>query len=253
MGRGALKLRGQNFLIDERVLDRIIETSGVKKGDCVLEIGPGLGFLTEKLLARGARVVAIELDAGFAEYLEKQFGEKIKVFCDDALKIDFQTLRSIFGGEKFKIVANIPYNITGELLEKIMVSDDVIESATLLVQKEVAERVVAKPPEMNRLALIIQAYAKPSLEFTVPAGAFLPPPKVTSAVLKMTLENWQTKHLVMRPAINLALKAFNAPRKKIRTTLKLGDDVFIVSGLTGDERPAELSIEKWLKLSKKQV
>jgi 16S rRNA (adenine1518-N6/adenine1519-N6)-dimethyltransferase len=246
MGRPALKLRGQHFLVDETVLDRIIETSGVKRGNRVLEIGPGLGFLTERLVAHGCEVAVIELDPGFADHIERELGDRVLLTRGDALDVDLQ---KVFDGKPYHIVANIPYGISSKLLERIVGSASYIESATLLVQKEVAERVSAGKGEMNMLALIVGSRFDAKIGFGVPPGAFLPPPKVQSAVLKLVRHGRETGDL--GAIITVAKKAFLEPRKKIANTLGIAKATFEKLGMTGDERPSTLSLDQWRALSGK--
>lgn len=245
MGRGALHIRGQNFLVDDTVLDEIIHASGVRPGDVVLEIGPGLGMLTERLLAAGARVTAIELDPQFASYLRETFGDRVRIIEGDALQAD---LGALAGGAPYRVIANIPYNITSLLLLAIVHASSVPLSATLMVQSEVASRVLAGPPDMNPLSLLVGFHAVPRIALKVSRASFSPSPKVDSAVLHLAFSRETVaEHLA---AERLAARAFRVPRKKISNTLGLPADAFIAVGLTGNERPSELSRAQWVGLAR---
>lgn len=183
---------GQNFMIDENVLDRIVACADIQPGSIVIEIGPGVGNLTRKLLEKGAKVLTIEKDENFKPILRKlakEFPGHLEMVWGDALKIQEWKVKSEEwkGGNKYKIVGNIPYYITGKLLPLLLNFSPSPENITLLVQKEVAERMVAKPGQMSLLSLAVQLKSEPTLEFVVPAKAFYPAPKVDSAVVRLNL------------------------------------------------------------------
>lgn len=208
---------GQNFLIDESVLDKIVEVANIVPGDKVIEVGPGVGNLTRKLLEKGAEVFAVEKDENFKPILRglgKEYPGQLEVFWGDALKADFIALvgssprvGEVRRGTKikelnhdtslnpsylrrgihtnYKIIGNIPYYITGKLIPILLDLNPRPVSITLLVQKEVAERMVALPGEMSLLSLAVQMKSSPTYELTVPARSFYPAPKVDSAVIKL--------------------------------------------------------------------
>jgi 16S rRNA (adenine1518-N6/adenine1519-N6)-dimethyltransferase len=179
----AKKSFGQNFLIDELVVKKIAIAADIQKGETVLEIGPGTGLLTSALIRYGAKVIAIELDHDFIDPLEEKFGDQIELVEGDVLKLHPLPVQD----GAFKLVANIPYNITSPILEKFLAHGPHPTVMILMVQKEVADRIVAEPPQMSLLSVMCQLYAKCSRVLVVKAGSFRPIPKVDSAVVRFEL------------------------------------------------------------------
>lgn len=243
---------GQHWLFDKTALRHIVELAKIKKGETVLEIGPGLGTLTHELLVAGAKVIAVELDESLAAELEDRFAEKnFELRLESILKFDFGTMP-----KGYKIVANIPYYLTSHLLRLICESNNKPNCAVLLVQKEVAERVSAIPGEMSLLAVSVQTYARTSLGDIVPAKLFSPPPKVDSRVLILeflhnTLVGDTTKFFRVVKA------GFSQARKKLRSSLAGGlqispaeaDELLQSAEIDPSRRAQTLSIEEWKKLS----
>ncbi|MCK5211736.1 ribosomal RNA small subunit methyltransferase A, partial [Candidatus Parcubacteria bacterium] len=191
--------RGQNFLIRENIYDKIVEIADLNKDDVVLEVGPGLGFLTERLAKKAKKVIAVELDDKLVNILEERMKEQeienVEVVNEDILKIIFNFQFSIFKQfsisnfqlfKKYKVVANLPYNITAKFLRLILSRPDKPESMTLMLQKEVAERIVAGPGKMSKLAVSVQFYASAKIIDYVGKENFWPEPKVDSAIIKIT-------------------------------------------------------------------
>lgn len=180
---------GQNFLVDEGVLESIIEAAGLFSSDVVVEIGAGVGTLTERLSHYAHRVIAIELDPGLCRILEKIFGfqEKIRILQEDALKVNFHSLAQNEGVEKIKVVANLPYYISSPMILHLLEQKEVLEVAVIMLQREVAERLIAFPgtKEYGILTIAVQYGAKVEWARSVSRSAFLPSPKVDSAVLKL--------------------------------------------------------------------
>lgn len=180
----AKKHLGQNFLFDPSILTRIIDVSKLKDTDFVLEIGSGHGRLTELLVDRAQKVIAIELDPYFANQLRQRYKEygNVEIIEADALKFNYQAL------SPFKVVANIPYYITTPIIFKLLKAKGLL-SMTFTLQKEVAHRIVAKPnsKEYGALSVAIQYYARPEIAFIIPRGAFRPVPKVDSAVIHIDI------------------------------------------------------------------
>lgn len=181
------KLLGQHFLVSRDVLDKIISTAGLRADETVLEIGPGRGILTRELARRAKRVVAVEKDRELAEQLEQKFRvenlKNVKIIQGDILKL---TPRDLDLPKRFGVVANIPYYLTGRLIRLLLEGDRLPGRIVLMVQKEVAERMMAHPPSMNLLALSVQVYGTPKIEFVVPKTAFSPTPKVESAIISIS-------------------------------------------------------------------
>ncbi len=241
---------GQHWLKDRYVLDHIADCADVGPDDVVLEVGPGLGTLTSVLLARAKKVIAVEFDKDLARKLPGQFpGKNLDVVHSDILEFDMRGLP-----EGYKVVANIPYYITSKIIQKFMTSEHKPSVVTLLIQKEVAERVAAAPGNMSILAIGAQLYADASLGDVVPAEFFTPPPKVDSQVVTLrtrpaTLPVGVDEQLIFR----LVKAGFSAKRKKLRTSIGggLGIDKAQVevllreANISPDDRAEALSIEQW--------
>lgn len=178
----AKKSLGQNFLMHRQTAERIVAASGVPAGSLVLEIGPGTGMLTRELLQAGYRVLAVEADDALAPELEEAFADAVSGGSLTVLHADIRNFDANSIHEPYHVIANIPYYITGEIIRQFLTAPHQPRSMTLLVQKEVAER-VARDPKGSILSLSIRAFGTPSYAFTVPRGAFRPAPNVDSAVL----------------------------------------------------------------------
>jgi len=179
------KRRGQNFLLDPDIVQRIVKAAKVAEGDAVVEIGPGLGILSQAVLDRGANLTAIEIDAQLAEHVRRTFaGNKaFQLIEGDALAVDYG---KIADGRHFKIVANLPYSVGTAIISRFLSTQQSLTQATVMVQREVGERMLARPPDMSILTVAVQVYAAGSIEFVVPPESFYPSPKVDSAVLTLT-------------------------------------------------------------------
>lgn len=182
---------GQNFLIDTRVLEKIVAAAGVTKDDCVLEIGPGIGTLTQYLAEAAGRVIAVEIDRNLIPILEETLAEheNVTVINQDILKTDIKGLADAYhGGRPLKVVANLPYYITTPIVMSLLEGEDLVDSITVMVQKEVAERMMEGPgsKEYGALSLAVQYYARPEVVANVPPNCFIPRPNVGSAVICLT-------------------------------------------------------------------
>ena len=182
---------GQNFLIDTHVLDKIVKASQVAKDDFVLEIGPGIGTMTQYLAAAAREVVAVEIDKALIPILQDtlQDFENVSVIHDDILKVDIQKLaEERNGGRPIKVVANLPYYITTPIIMGLFENHVPIDSITVMVQNEVADRMQVGPgsKDYGALSLAVQYYAEPYIVANVPANCFMPRPKVGSAVIRLT-------------------------------------------------------------------
>ena len=182
---------GQNFLIDTTVLDRIISSAEITKEDCVLEIGPGIGTMTQYLAEHAGSVVAVEIDKALIPILEEtlQDYDNVTVINDDILKVDINRLvEEKNGGRPIKVVANLPYYITTPIIMGLFESRVPLKSITIMVQKEVADRMQVGPgtKDYGALSLAVQYYAQPYIVANVPPNCFMPRPKVGSAVIRLT-------------------------------------------------------------------
>jgi 16S rRNA (adenine1518-N6/adenine1519-N6)-dimethyltransferase len=247
--------RGQNFLIQNKILDKIIGVARLKKDDVVLEVGPGLGFLTEKLLPRVKKVVAVELDKNLIKILEEEFKEikNLEVRSGNILKFSAEELKL----KKYKVVANLPYNITSKFIRNFLEEDIKPEEMVLMIQREVAQRIVAKPGQMSMLSLSCQFYADCKVEFLVGKGNFLPAPKVDSAVIKLKIKK-EIDGVDDRKLFKIAKIGFSSKRKKLLGNLSKGlkldkselTDIFKKIEINSNTRAQELKIQDWIKLSK---
>ena len=182
--------RGQIFLIKEKIHDDVVAAADLRPDDFILEVGPGLGFLTAKLAARAKRVVAVEIDKKLVEALKAGLVAKniknVEVINENVLEIKIQPpLFPPYQGGGYKIAANLPYNITSIFLRKFLEAGNKPELMVLMLQKEVAERITAEPGEMSLLAVSVQFYARPEIIEIVPKKCFWPEPEVDSAIIKI--------------------------------------------------------------------
>ncbi|MES2344356.1 MAG: 16S rRNA (adenine(1518)-N(6)/adenine(1519)-N(6))-dimethyltransferase RsmA [Chlamydiota bacterium] len=251
LGISAKKSLSQNFLIDGNILDKICTLAEVAPGDRVLEIGPGPGALTQALLKKGAHVTAIEMDHVFATHLKRLDGN-LTVIEGDFLALSLETL--LQGNQRFKIVANLPYQITTPILAKLVPLHSLISSITVMVQREVAKRFVAKPntKDYSSFTLFLEYYGKTTYGFTVEPTCFYPRPGVRSAVCRIDLS--ASYQLPEEAFFQLTRTAFQQRRKMLRASLKsLFQPEHIESALqalnlTPTARPEQLSLENFIAL-----
>ncbi len=218
-----VKFLGQNFLIDDNIAKKIVKSSEIGKSDLVIEIGPGYGALTKHILNQTENYLGIEIDQKCIDVLEQKFDKKANILKKDFLKFDFikDIAKFSFVYERLKIIGNIPYNITSEILFKLFESKIHIDFAILMTQKEVALRLNAKPrtKEYGILAVHTQLNANFKLLFNLPPTVFFPKPKVDSSVFKLTFHN---KYQIENPSefSNFIKAAFGKRRKTLKNALK---------------------------------
>ncbi len=256
------KSLGQNFLVNQHVLDKIIIASEIKKDDIILEVGPGTGNLTAKLILEAKEVIAVEKDRRLIDLLQAKFTKPafvtkagfVKIVEEDILEFDPEAYSLKSGG--YKIVANIPYYITSHFLRIVFEKWPRPELIVLMIQKEVAQRIMAKPPHTNLLALSVQFFANPQIISSVGRGSFQPAPNVDSAIIKLTPiihdESIDTELLfkVIRSGfsekrkqlINNLAKNFKLDKEKIKNILSS-------VGIKENVRAENLSLEEWQKLA----
>lgn len=263
------KSLGQNFLINPRILDKIVAAAEITKEDIVLEVGPGTGNLTkklaEKVLGQGSgqagRVIAVEKDRRLIEFLKSKLSEnsaiagKSEIIEGDILKLKIKKLK--LGNFGYKIVANIPYYITSRFLRKVFAEWPKPKLIILTVQKEVAQRIVAKPPHMNLLAVSIQFFAEPQIVSYISKNNFRPRPKVDSAIIKLRpKEKLPTDD--PEKFFKIAKAGFSGKRKQLinslshKLELSKNEALKILNkaGLNPESRPEELNIQNWLDITK---
>ena len=217
---------GQNFLIDSNILDNIAECAGVTKEDCVLEIGPGIGSLTQVLAEHAREVVAIEIDSNLIPILSKTLADydNVKVIHADVLSLDLEKLvQEENGGRPIKVVANLPYYITTPIIMALFEQHVPLANVTVMVQKEVAARMKSGPgsKDYGALSLAVQYYADPYIVANVPPNCFMPRPKVGSAVIRLTCH--QEKPVQVQDEklmFNIIRASFNQRRKTLANGLK---------------------------------
>ena len=217
---------GQNFLIDTHVLEKIIEESGITKDDFVLEIGPGIGTMTQYLCENAREVAAVEIDKNLIPILADTLSayDNVEVINDDILKVDINKLaEEKNGGKPIKVVANLPYYITTPIIMGLFESHVPIDSITIMVQKEVADRMQVGPgtKDYGALSLAVQYYAKPYIVANVPPNCFMPRPKVGSAVIR--LERYENPPVTVEDEklmFRLIRASFNQRRKTLANGLK---------------------------------
>lgn len=264
----ANKRFGQNFLVDDNILSSIVDVSDISKNDIVIEIGPGLGNLTEYLLDKARFVILIEIDNKMINILESRFTHcsNYTILNEDILKVDIDEL--VENVEKsnnlselnVKVVANLPYYITTPILFKLLQDSNRIQNITVMVQKEVAQRMVALPKSKDYgiLTLMVKYLANASIKFFVPSCSFIPAPNVESAIVKL---DKQKIYEVKDESIlyELIHKAFAQRRKKMVNSLENNnflnmnkaqiEDVIIKCGMSPNVRAEEVSIEKYIEIA----
>ncbi len=248
----AKKSYGQNFLVDQTVVQKIIQAAEITPGEIVLEVGPGTGVLTRALVEARAQVIAVEADRDLIPELEKAFGSRITLIHGDILSIPTSYFL-LPTSPSYKLIANIPYNITSQLLERFFTTPPRPFRMVLMVQREVADRITAKSGDMSLLSVVCQLYAACMRVTTVKAGAFRPIPKVDSAVVKLDVyPSGHPKLNGMDPehVIALAKRGFASRRKQLKTNL--GSKIIPIlerMGLDRKIRAEELTAEQWIELS----
>ena len=261
----ANKNLGQNFLIDDEAVKQIVEAAAISREDLVIEIGPGLGTLTKELLEKAGKVICIELDKRMLEILEDRFSmyNNFKVINDDVLKVNLKNLIEKEKIEKTKIVANLPYYITTPIIMKLLEDRLDIETITVMIQKEVADRLVTEPGKGDTGAITysIHYYTEPKRVLEVPNTAFIPAPKVNSTVIN--LEVLKTPKVEVNSEIklfNLIKTAFMQKRKTLVNALansnKYGSKEQIEKVLEELKldlkiRPEKLTLEQFAKIAEK--
>jgi 16S rRNA (adenine1518-N6/adenine1519-N6)-dimethyltransferase len=250
---------GQHFLIDDLTFSAIIDGSGVGADDNVIEIGTGIGSLTIRLAEVAKKVVTVETDRKLLQSLPNllQPYHNVHLVPGDILAIPFLELAKLFDAPRFHVVANLPYNITAKTIEKIVNDSPTPQSATIMIQREVANRITAKPGDMSMIALATQWKARVKKLFDVPPTAFYPPPEVHSSVVNIVPLSVAPSNLPQGCAIDDILRfaktAFAHKRKKITTTIaatyrmQVSDvvDMARKAGISDMARPQDLSSEQW--------
>ena len=275
---------GQNFLADAVHLDRIVAAAELTPDDVVIEVGPGVGTLTARLASQAGRVVAVELDASLLPALQETIAvyNNVAIVQGDILQLDPGQLSMVNGQwpivnsqppelsdsltidncplpiDHYKVVANLPYYITSAAIRHLLTATPPPALLVLTVQREVAQRIVARPPEMSLLAVSVQFYAQPEIVARIPAGAFYPPPKVDSAILR--LRPWRQPPVDVPDAdafFAVARAGFGQRRKQLRNSLRANlerpqeqiDAMLSIAGIDPQRRAETLTLVEWARLA----
>ena len=256
---------GQNFLIDTHVLEKIISAAGITKNDCVLEIGPGIGTMTQYLAENAGYVVAVEIDRNLIPILKETLADydNVTVINEDILRVDIKALTEEYnGGKPIKVVANLPYYITTPIIMGLFESGVPIDNITVMVQKEVADRMKEGPgsKDYGALSLAVQYYAEPEIVANVPPNCFIPRPNVGSAVIRLTRHKEMPVE-VKDPALMFKIirASFNQRRKTLQNGLGNASELpytkeqiaatIAEMGLTPTIRGEALSLAQFAQLS----
>lgn len=256
---------GQNFLIDGNILDKIIDSADITKQDCVLEIGPGIGTMTQSLAKEAGEVIAVEIDRNLIPILHDTLAayDNVTIINEDILKVDINRLAQVHnGGRPIKVVANLPYYITTPIIMALFEKHVPLQSVTIMVQKEVADRMRVGPgtKDYGALSLAVQYYARPEIITNVPAACFMPRPNVDSTVIRLTryekppVEVWDEKRLFA-----IIRASFNQRRKTLANGLAnaggLGvsraqvEEALMEMGLPSTTRGETLTLERFAELT----
>ena len=262
-GITANKSLGQNFLVNDDVIEKIIDKSEITSEDLIIEIGPGLGTLTNKLLQKAGKVLAIEIDSKMVKILKERFNNvsNLEIIENDILKIDLKEEIKKSGLKKAKVVANLPYYITTPIIMKLLEDNLDLDSIVVMVQKEVAERLVVNPGEKNcgAITYAVHFYSKPETITDVPKESFIPAPEVISQVIKLCINKAPTVTVKNKELLFKIIKlAFMQRRKTLSNSLlSLGAwkekqeliNILEQLGISPKARAEELTLEQFAKIS----
>ncbi len=255
------KSLGQNWLNSDKALETIVKAGQIKPGDLVLEIGPGTGALTQKLIEAGAIVIAIEKDNRLIPLLEGKFSteidrNKLQIIEADILETD---ITKIIGRQDYKLIANIPYYITGQIFKKFLQDNLQPTLMVVLIQKEVAERITGnllisskKPVKESILSLSIKVYGKPKYISTIKKGSFTPAPKVDSAILlieDISKNFFIDNNINENHFFNLIKKGFSSKRKLLKSNLEINEEILATNKINPLARAEDLNLENWKNIS----
>lgn len=251
-----IKHLGQNFLIDKTIISKLIKGAKLAKTDTVLEIGPGMGVLTQEIAKRVKKIIAVEKDPRMCKLLKERLRDfkNIEIINQDILKTDITRYGLLITG--YKVVANLPFYITAPVIRKFLEAKNPVQEMVLIIQKEVAQRICAKPPRMSILAVSVQFYSNVKILSYVSKKSFYPQPKVDSAIIRITPKR---KYKINVDEFFKVVKAgFSQPRKQLANNLskqlklnkkELGS-LLLDKGIKPTQRAETLTINNWIDLSK---
>ena len=258
----ANKKLGQNFLVDEKIIEEIIKAANISKKDLKIEIGPGIGSLTKSIIPNAGKTICIELDKKMANIISNRFKNEIEIINEDILKVDLKKIAEQNKDKNIKVVANLPYYITTPIIMKLLESNLELESITVMVQKEVAERLIAKPGDSlsGAITYTVYYYAIGTKITDVPNNSFIPKPEVTSQVIKLTLRKEPITYIENKEKFFEIIKlAFMQRRKtlvnslansKIATKQKI-EQILDELNIEKNIRAENLTMEQFAEIAKR--
>lgn len=258
----ANKKLGQNFLVDEKIIEEIIKAANISKKDLIIEIGPGIGSLTKSIIPNAGKTICIELDKKMANIISNRFKNEVEIINEDILKVDLKKIAEQNKDKNIKVVANLPYYITTPIIMKLLESNLELESITVMVQKEVAERLIAKPGDSlsGAITYTVYYYAIGTKITDVPNNSFIPKPEVTSQVIKLTLRKEPITYIENKEKFFEIIKlAFMQRRKtlvnslansKIATKQKI-EQILDELNIEKNIRAENLTMEQFAEIAKR--
>ena len=258
----ANKKLGQNFLVDEKIIEEIIKAANISKKDLIIEIGPGIGSLTKSIIPNAGKTICIELDKKMANIISNRFKNEVEIINEDILKVDLKKIAEQNKDKNIKVVANLPYYITTPIIMKLLESNLELESITVMVQKEVAERLIAKPGDSlsGAITYTVYYYAIGTKITEVPNNSFIPKPEVTSQVIKLTLRKEPITYIENKEKFFEIIKlAFMQRRKtlvnslansKIATKQKI-EQILDELNIEKNIRAENLTMEQFAEIAKR--
>ncbi|MCD6402276.1 ribosomal RNA small subunit methyltransferase A [bacterium] len=255
------KKLGQNFLIDKGVIKKFIKACDFKEKDTILEIGPGIGTLTKEIAKKVKKVIAVEKDPKMIEILKEALKDfkNVKIIQGDILKIfNFLPHQKFGGGFDYKVIGNLPFYLSAPVIRKFLEAKNPPKEMIFIIQKEVAQRICAKPPKMSILAVSVQVYAKPKIISYVSKKSFWSKPKVDGAIIKISNLKSQISSLDKDLFFKIVRAGFSHPRKQLvnnlskelKITKERVKNWLLENGLQPSLRAEDLSVENWIKLAK---
>ena len=248
---------GQHFLADSRIASRILDAANLSEDDLVVEIGPGRGALTKRLVERVRRVIAVELDSDLVAALPQRLDTPSNLTCVEADARDVDLAGLIAPDSSYKVVANLPYYAANPIVRRLLESQPKPEVLVVMVQQEVAKNMVAKPGDMGILSVATQFYAKAKMVCSVPPRSFRPPPKVTSAVVRLDVLSSPAAAVANEEDFFTVVRAgFAAPRKQLRNSFSqglgiepaAGGKILAEAAIDATRRPQTLNIDEWAQV-----
>lgn len=255
-GHQPRKRFGQNFLTDPHVIDNIVRAINPQPGDIMVEIGPGLGAITEHLVDQVGQMAVVELDRDLIPHLRISFATRknFHIYEGDALKFDFRRILDDLGGSRLRVVGNLPYNISTPLMFHLLSYHGLVQDMHFMLQKEVVDRLAAGVGDdaYGRLGIMVQYYCAVAPLFLVPPTAFDPPPKVESAIVRLTPHEQLPVTTTSPEALGrLVTQAFSQRRKTVRNALKnvANDTLLVQAGINPEHRPEQISLSQFARLN----